>query len=197
MSERPASNRKMNAVVERANEDDILIKRFVDGDEAAFNRLATKYYNIIYWRARRITGNHMDADDVAQETLTAMYSYLPTFRFDSSFSTWLYRVVSTRAISAIRKRDVRRAASLDEDEASAKSASEDVAKSIDDKNRLARVDELLQTLPEKQREAFAMRHYEELTYEEMSELTGRTVGALKANYHHALQKLIAMTEDER
>ncbi|MBD3410906.1 MAG: sigma-70 family RNA polymerase sigma factor, partial [Ignavibacteriales bacterium] len=138
-----------------------------------------------------------DADDVAQETLTAMYSYLPTFRFDSSFSTWLYRVVSTRAISAIRKRDVRRAASLDEDEASAKSASEDVAKSIDDKNRLARVDELLQTLPEKQREAFAMRHYEELSYEEMSELTGRTVGALKANYHHALQKLIAMTEDER
>ena len=64
-----------------------LIHKFIGGDETAFNELARKYQTKIYWHARRMVGNHMDADEVTQEVLLVLYKKLGSFKFNSSFSS--------------------------------------------------------------------------------------------------------------
>ena len=84
----------MNAL----NNDFELAKNFLNGDESAFNRLAVKYQEKIYWHARRMTGNHLDADEIVQEVLIVLYKKLNTFEFKSSLYTWIYTITNTRSI---------------------------------------------------------------------------------------------------
>ena len=76
-----------------------LIRNFIDGNESAFNRLAVKYQEKIYWHARRMTGNHLDADEIVQEVLLVLYNKLKTFEFKSSLYTWIYTITNTRSIN--------------------------------------------------------------------------------------------------
>ena len=86
------------------NKDFDLIKKFIDGDESAFNRLIVKYQEKIYWHARRMTGNHLDADEIVQEVLIVLYNKLKTFEFKSSLYTWIYTITNTRSINYLKKR---------------------------------------------------------------------------------------------
>lgn len=177
-------------------DDNELIRRFIEGDERAFNLLAMKYQQRIYWHARRMTGSHDDADDVLQEVLLVLYKKLKEFRQQSTVYTWIYRVTATRAINYIRKKNLKRFFSLDQEDAEELIASEDIVTDYVRKEKLAHIEKLLQKLPVKQREVFVMRHYDELSYEEIAEITGKSVGGLKANYYHAWEKLNALMETE-
>ena len=75
------------------DEDFIFIKDFINGSENAFNKLVMKHQKSIYWHARRLLGNHMDADEVTQEVFLSMYKSLKKFNFDSALSTWLYKII--------------------------------------------------------------------------------------------------------
>ncbi len=81
-----------------------LIKDFLNGDEGAFNKIVNKYKDRIYWHARRMTGNHLDADEIVQEVLLVMYKSLKDFQYKSSLYTWIYRITSTRTINYLKEK---------------------------------------------------------------------------------------------
>lgn len=178
------------------NNDNELIKSFLNGNQEAFNILANKYKQKIYWHTRRMLGNHLDADEVTQEVLIVMYDKLATFKFDSSLFTWIYSVTTRRCLNYIKKRNVKRFFSIESAEISERKSSEDIVKNYEDKEKLMKLDKILDKLPAKQREVFILRNFEELSYEEISKITGKSVGGLKSNYFHALKKITEMNNEE-
>jgi RNA polymerase sigma-70 factor (ECF subfamily) len=172
-----------------------LVQAFLNGDETSFNKIINKYKHKIYWHARRMTGNHSDADEVVQEVLLVMYKKLKDFQFKSSLYTWIYRIVSTRSLNYLRKRSLRKIFSFDDGSKDLISSSENIANNLEVKEQLQRIDKLLQRLPVKQREVFIFRNYQELSYEQISELTGISVGGLKANYFHAAKKIMELMKN--
>jgi len=170
------------------NNDAELIKDFLKGNESSFNRIVLKYKEKIYWHARRMTGNHLDADEVLQEVLLVMYKKLAAFEHKSSLYTWIYTITNTRSINYLKRRSIRNIFSLD-DIRSRQDDKINIIADLDKKEKLKTVERILQKLPVKQREIFIMRNYDELSYEEASQMTGKSIGALKANYFHALNKV--------
>lgn len=177
------------------NPDYELITSFLNGNESSFNRLAKKYQEKIYWHARRMTGNHLDADEVLQEVLIVMYNKLNTFKFESSVYSWIYRITATRSLNFIKRRKLKSLFSLQSIENS-KQSGESVIKDLEDKQKVEELEKKLQRIPTKQREVFVMRNFEELSYDEIAEITGKSVGALKANYFHAVKKLKEMVKND-
>ena len=178
------------------NTDFELVKKFLDGDESSFNRLINKYQQKIYWHARRMTGSHLDADEVVQEVLLVLYNKLKDFQFKSSLYTWIYRITSTRSINYLNKRKLRKILYLDDINSAETGTKEDIIQDIDTKDKIKKLDQLLQTLPAKQREIFILRNVDGLSYEEISEITGKSIGGLKSNYFHAINKISEMMKNE-
>lgn len=172
-------------------EDFTLVKRFIEGDESAFNEIVRKYQKRIYWHARQMLGNHLDADEVTQEVLIVMYNKLKTFNFQSNLFTWIYKIVTTRSINQIRKNQVKRFFSLEDEENPIEiKSNQDIIEDISNKEKIDKLNKVLEKIPAKQRQVFVMRNYDELSYEEISKITGKSIGGLKANYFHALKKIL-------
>ncbi|NOX18634.1 MAG: RNA polymerase sigma factor [Chlorobi bacterium] len=173
-----------------------LVKRFLEGDESAFSVIVSNFKQKIYWHARRMLGNHADADDVTQETLITIYKKLNTFRFDSSLNTWVYQITSRKCLNYLKKKKLKSFFLPESEEARSLKRNEDVAAAFESREKLARLDEILERLPPKQREIFVLRNFEELSYREIEEITGTSIGALKASYFHALKKVKELMPDE-
>ena len=173
-----------------------LVKKFLDGDEAAFNKIANTYQKRIYWHSRRMLGSHFDADEVTQEVLIVIYNKLNTFNFNSSLFTWIYRITSTRCLNYIKKKNLKKFLFLDDPNVRELPGAKDIIQNVEDKEKLEKLNNVLQKIPVKQREVFIMRNFDGLTYEEIAEIKNKSVGALKANYFHALQKVTEMMENE-
>jgi RNA polymerase sigma-70 factor (ECF subfamily) len=175
----------------------VLVKKFVGGDERAFNDLVKMHQQNIYWHARRMVGNHLDADEIAQQVIIVLYKKLSTFNFNSSLKTWIYRITQTRCLNLIKRRRVRRFLNLDDKNIETLKNNEDIILNFEDKDKIERLNKYLDELPIKQREVFVLRHFEELNYEEISKITGKSVGGLKANYFHASKKIFGKLYDEQ
>ena len=178
------------------NPDFELIKRFNAGDDAAFNEIVKKYQKKIYWHARRMTGNHLDADEVVQEVLIVIYDNLKKFRFQSSLYTWIYRITSTRTLNFLNRSKVKRFLGIEDSNASELQTGDDIIDNFEQREKFAKMEKKLQQLPEKQREVFIMRNFDDMSYKEISEITGRSEGGLKANYFHAVNKLMELMKDD-
>jgi RNA polymerase sigma-70 factor (ECF subfamily) len=173
-----------------------LVRKFISGDESSFNGIVRKYQEKIYWHARRMTGNHLDADEVVQEVLIVIYKKMKDFQFRSSLYTWIYRITTTRSINFIRKRSLKNLISLEDKIAENLHEKNDIVYDIEIKEKIQRIEKNLQKIPIKQREVFILRNMENLSYEEISEITGKSIGGLKANYFHAAKKIIEMMKDD-
>lgn len=173
-----------------------LVQKYLDGDEVSFNLIAKKYHDRIYWHARRMTGNHLDADEIVQEVLIVLYNKLKTFEFKSSLYTWIYTITNSRSINFLNRKKIKRFFSFD-DVSSELNYSKDILEDINDKQLLEKVEKSLQKLPVKQREVFILRNFNEMSYEEIAQVTGKSIGALKANHFHALNKLKELLNDKR
>lgn len=180
--------------MQEQNIDFELIKKFLDGDESAFNRLVLKYQEKIYLLARRMTGNHLDADEVVQEVLMVLYKKLNTFEFKSSFYTWLYRITMTRSLNFIKRRNLKEFLPLSGLK-NKTNYDNDPLLEVENKEKVIQLEKILQKIPVKQREVFVLRNFEQLDYEEISNITKTSVGALKANYFHALNKVKELMKD--
>ncbi len=178
------------------NPDFELVKRFNAGDEAAFNDIVKKYQKKIYWHARRMTGNHLDADEVVQEVLIAIYNNLKKFRFQSSLYTWIYRITSTRTLNFLNRSKLKRFIGIEDSNAHELHSHEDITGDYEQREKFARLEKKLRTLPAKQREVFIMRNFDDMSYKEIAEITGRSEGGLKANYFHAVNKLTELMEED-
>ncbi|MCH8326726.1 MAG: RNA polymerase sigma factor [Bacteroidetes bacterium] len=177
-------------------EDLNLIEDFKNGDETSFNRLVLKYQQKIYWHAYRMTGNHFDAEEVVQEVLMVMFKKLKEFEFRSSLYTWIFRITSTRSINFINRRKVKESFSINDDSFIDLKSEESITDNIEAKEKLDKLNKVLQQLPVKQREVFILRNFDEMSYEEISNITGTSVGGLKANYFHAYKKIVELMKEE-
>lgn len=173
-----------------------LISRFLSGEEVAFNLIVKKYQKKIYWHARRMMGNHFDADEVTQEVLIVIYNKLKNFNFNSSLYTWIYKIVTTRSLNQIRRKQIKRFFSIDDKDEVELQDQHDIIEEMDAKEKLEKVKKILEKIPPKQRQIFIMRNFEDLSYEEISEITGKSVGGLKANYFHALKKVMELANEK-
>ncbi|HOJ17593.1 MAG: RNA polymerase sigma factor [Ignavibacteriales bacterium] len=172
-----------------------LIRNYKEGDESSLNLLLRKYQQKIYWHARKMAGNHMDADEIVQEVMLTLLKSIGDFKFQSSFSTWLYRIITTRTLNYLKRRRVREIFSgsngseEENEKVSLKTRRTSILEELENKEKLDFLDRVLKEIPAKQREIFIMRHFDEMTYEEIADITGKSVGGLKANYYHAFAKV--------
>jgi RNA polymerase sigma factor (sigma-70 family) len=153
-----------------------------------FNLLLSKYQQKIYWHIRRLVIDHDDADDLVQETFVKVWKNLDKFRSDSKLYTWVYRIATNESITFLNKKKQRNNTPLDE--VSDELAETLVASSYFNGDKIQmKLQQALLTLPEKQRLIFNMKYFDDLKYEEISEITGTSVGALKASFHIAVKKV--------
>lgn len=172
-------------------EDALILQKFAVSDtrEEAFTLLLKKYQQKIYWHIRRMVIDHDDADDIVQEVFIKVWRNLDGFREDAQLYTWIYRIATNECITFLNKKKQRHLVSL-EDENSAYLADTLSDSSHFDANKAQRkLQEALLTLPDKQRLVFNMKYFEDLKYDEISEIVGTSVGALKASYHLAVKKI--------
>jgi RNA polymerase sigma-70 factor (ECF subfamily) len=174
------------------SEDFELVNKYLNGDNIAFNRIVNKYSKKIYWHARRMTGNHFDADEIVQEVLMVLYRKLGQFKFNSSLYTYIYKITVTRSLNFIKKEKLKSLFFIDSKQNSIINSESDIIEGLLNKEKLERLDKQLQKLPAKQREVFILRQFEEMSYEEIAEITGKSIGGLKANYFHAINKITKM-----
>lgn len=171
-----------------ADEELLALLQSKETAEQAFAHLVQQQSPRLYAIIRRIVYRHEDADDVLQNTFIKVWKNIGSFRGDSKLSTWLYTIATNEALSHIRKEKRQRKLPLETDEYDLSA----LLKSDPYFNGDELVVELMEAidkLPEKQKLTFELRYFEELPYNEISEITGTSVGALKANYHHATKKL--------
>ncbi|PWJ54504.1 RNA polymerase sigma-70 factor (ECF subfamily) [Dyadobacter jejuensis] len=154
----------------------------------AFNHLVRKYQQKVYWLIRKMVVDHDDANDLTQEVFIKTWKALDKFRGDSKLYTWLYRVASNEAINFLNKKKRRFFIPLHDVENELSEKLESDPELSGDAIQL-KLQKALLKLPEKQRLVFNLKYYEELPYDEIAEITGTSVGALKASYHWATKKI--------
>lgn len=170
--------------------DQELLEKFKNKDTRhyAFNLLVRKYQKKIYWHVRRIVIDHDDANDVVQNTFIKSWNGLEGFKEESQLFTWLYRIATNESITFLNKKKKNLRVSFDDIQHTLSRTLQDDNFFKGDEIQLKLQNAIL-TLPEKQRIVFNMKYYDDLKYEEMSEILGTSVGALKASYHHAVKKI--------
>jgi len=173
-------------------DDHLLVASFKDEKlrEASFTQLVRKYQERLYWHIRRMVVVHDDTNDIMQNVFIKVWKNLGTFREEANLYTWLYRIATNETLTWIEQQKRRSSISLtdNEDMFSEKL----VAQKGFDANKLEwQLQKAIQALPDKQRIVFNLRYYDEMPYEQMAEVLGTSVGALKASYHHAAKKVEA------
>lgn len=138
---------------------------------------------------------HEDADDVTQNVFIKIYQNLETFKNESKISTWIFRITYNETVNFMNKRAKENSISFDD-------YSKNIAEALDSDHYYSgdeinlKLQKAIAKLPEKQRVVFIMKYYDELKYEQISEVLGTSVGALKASYHHAVSKIKEFLETE-
>jgi len=170
--------------------DNIILNQFRNSEtrEFAFNLLVSKYKQKLYWHIRRLVISHEDADDVLQDTFIKIWNALDNFREASQLYTWLYRIATNESITHLNKKRKRFFIPLFDSENPLIEKLESDS-SFDGDELQKAFQKAILTLPEKQRIIFNMKYYDDLKYEEISEILGTSVGALKASYHIAVKKI--------
>ena len=150
--------------------------------------MVQKYQQRLYWHLRRMLIDHDDTDDVLQNTLLNAWRALPKFRKDSQLYTWLYRISVNEALSFI-KRSPRDRLQAYEEGGQKMSDLIDTSPGISGDEISIKLQKAVLMLPAKQRLVFNMKYFDEMKYEDISEVLGTSVGALKASYHLAVKKI--------
>ena len=156
--------------------------------EQVFNQIVKNYSERLYWHVRRMVGTHEDADDLLQDIFLKIWTALPSFRGEAQLYTWVWRIATNETLNWLRREKVRAALrfqSIDA-ELERRILADPYFNGTDAQRELFKA---LARLPEKQRQVFVMRWWDELSYEQISAITGTSVGALKASYHIAQEKL--------
>lgn len=171
-------------------EESLLIKRLQDErtQKDAFSVLVKTYSEQLYWQIRKIVISHDDANDVLQNTFIKIWTNINNFRGDSKLITWLYKIAINESITFINKQRQQHNIPLDDEENFLVGKLESDSYFDGDEAQM-KLQKAILTLPDKQRIVFNMKYFDEMKYEEMSQVLDTSVGALKASYHHAVKKI--------
>src|SRR5688572_13382356 len=154
----------------------------------AFNQLVRKYQQKVYWHIRKMVIDHEDADDLTQEVFIKVWKHLENFRQDAQLYTWLYRIATNECLNFLKSKKRKFFLPINDVEAEL-TAKIDQADNLSGDEIQLKLQKALLKLPDKQRLVFNMKYYDDLKYEEISEILGTSVGALKASYHLAVKKI--------
>jgi RNA polymerase sigma factor (sigma-70 family) len=170
-------------------EKDLLAKvRNPETRSYGFNLLVREYQQRVYWHVRKMVIDHDDADDLTQEVFIKVHKAIDQFREDAQLFTWIYRIATNECLGFLAKKRKRFFLPIED-------ISEQLASKIDSSNHLSgddiqkKLQKAILKLPDKQRLVFNMKYYDEMPYEQISEITDTSIGALKASYHHAVKKI--------
>ena len=171
-------------------EDKEILEKFAkeESRNMAFNQLVRKYQQKIYWHIRKMVIDHEDTDDLTQEVFIKVWKHLENFRQDAQLYTWLYRIATNECLNFLKSKKRKFFLPINDVEA-------ELTAKIDQQENLSgdeiqlKLQKALLKLPDKQRLVFNMKYYDDLKYEEISEILGTSVGALKASYHLAVKKI--------
>lgn len=185
-------------------EERILIQRCRDGDPGAFDELVTHYERQVFNFAYRISGNYDDAMDVSQEAFIRVFNSLHTFRGDSNFSTWVYRIVKNVYLDIRKKSKSHRLCSLDEsielDENSVMRQIEDGKPTPDQmveiQERDKKLHDAVNTLPDYQRIIVTLYHVQHKSYEEIADIMELPIGTVKSRLNRARLALSELLKSE-
>ena len=159
----------------------------------AFECIVKEYSEQLYWQIRRLVFSHDDANDILQNTFIKAWINIDYFRGDAKMSTWLYRIALNECLTFLNKQRAANQLSIDEaDKELLNKLESDIYFDGDDTQKIFL--QAIHALPEKQQIVFNLKYFKEMKYEEISEIVGTSIGALKASYHHAVKKIEAFLE---
>lgn len=155
--------------------------------DQGFRALLNLYGEKLYWHIRRLVVGHDDAEDVMQETSINIFRHIDKFKGNSSLLTWCYRIATNEALRWLQKQ----AGLWKSSDAVSEQLADNIAteNNLDPKAAEVLFQQAILKLPTQQRITFNMRYYDDLSYEEISQITGKSVGTLKTNYHIAQEKV--------
>ena len=160
----------------------------IELQKKAFERVVSYYSDKLYYQIRKMVISHDDANDLLQNTFLKAWTSIGFFRGEARLSTWLYKIAFNESVTFLNRQRAQSNVSIDEADTFLieKLESDEY---FDGDSLQQKLQKAILTLPDKQRAVFNMRYYDEIPYEEMSDITGTSVGALKASYHHAVKKI--------
>lgn len=170
-------------------DQELLVKiRDPETKNYGFNLLIRAYQERIYWHIRKMVIDHDDSDDLVQEVFIKVWKNLDKFREDSRLYTWIYRIATNECLNFLNKKRKRFFIPI-HDVAQELSNKLDSGQHISGDEIQMKLQKALLKLPDKQRLVFNMKYFDEMKFNEISEITGTSVGALKASYHLAVKKI--------
>ncbi len=171
-------------------EESVLIEQLKNAQtqDIAFRQLMSLYKERLYWHIRKIVISHDDADDVLQNTFIKVYRNIAKFNADSKLYSWMYRIATNESITFINKRAKSQNVDISEMQYKlAESLEADVH--YDGDEMQLKLQKAIAQLPQKQQLVFNMKYFDDMKYQEISDVLETSVGALKASYHHAVKKI--------
>lgn len=176
--------------------EETLVSQLKDKEKQhkAFEVLVNTYKERLYWHIRRIVMNHDDADDVLQNTFIKVYRSIEGFKGDSKLYSWMYRIATNESLTFLKQKSKKLGVSSNElQETLVQNLESDVY--FEGNEIQLKLQKALATLPEKQKLVFNMKYFQEMKYEEISEVLETSVGGLKASYHLAVKKIESYLTD--
>jgi RNA polymerase sigma-70 factor, ECF subfamily len=186
---RVSSASELSALDERA-----LVAACVSGQREAFDELVVRHRRAVYQLCYRFVGNHEDAADLAQDVFLRAYRAMPQFKGDAAVGTWLHRIAVNVCLNKLAARS-NRTEPIDERHVPA-AREPDAVSRLMTAERAGHVRAAIARLPPKQRATLILRVYQELPHEDIARILGSSVGAVKANFFHALRNLRRLLQDE-
>lgn len=170
-------------------EDEIIVQLRDPGTQrTAFAWIVEKYGEKLYWQIRKMVLSHDDANDLLQNTFLKAWTNIDYFRGEAKLSTWLYKIAINECLTFLNRQRAQNQISIDDADLFLldRLKGDDY---FDGDEMQLKLQAAILHLPDKQRLVFNLKYFDEMKYEEMSELLGTSVGALKASYHHAVKKV--------
>ncbi|NLB01867.1 MAG: RNA polymerase sigma factor [Bacteroidales bacterium] len=163
--------------------------------QKAFGLLVSETSESLYWQIRKMVLSHDDANDILQNTYMKAWSNIEQFRGDSKITTWMFRIAINETYTFLNKERIKNQSSFtDMEDIMVQNLKGDPYFSGDEAE--LKLQQAILSLPDKQRLVFNMKYFEDMKYDDISEILGTSVGALKASYHYAVKKIEAfMTAD--
>jgi len=174
-----------------AEADNSIVERYLAGDMTAFDELMIRYERQIFRVCYRFVNNRDDAMDLAQEVFIKAFEHLANFRRESSMKTWLYRIAMNHCINHVKK-NAREFVEITESVGSTRAS---VHSDMEEREQREQFRLLVKRLPPKQKAILEMRIHEQLSYEEIATMSGRSISTIKASVFFALEKLRKLVKE--
>lgn len=179
-----------NDIEKKISDSDDLVARIQNPATCrkAFEEVIARYSEPLYWQIRRMVQNHDDAADILQDVFLKAWQSIDQFRGAAKLSTWLHKIAINESLTFLDRQKRRNNVDIDDPDSKLAAAIE-ADTNIDGDQLSLQFRKAIATLPEKQRLVFNMRYFDEMPYEQISNILGTSQGALKASYHLAVKKI--------